>query len=38
MQSIKINPTVGFMIKYLLSLLLGYLSGFLLSKALIGCP
>ena len=38
MQSIKINPTVGFMIKYLLSLLLGYLSGFLLSKALIGWP
>lgn len=38
MQSIKINPTLGFMITYLLSLLLGYLSGFLLSKALTGWP
>lgn len=38
MQSIKINPTLGFMIMYLLSLLLGYLSGFLLSKALTGRP
>ena len=35
MQSIKINPVVGIMVNYLHLVLLVYLGGFLLSKALI---
>ena len=36
MLVLKINPVVGFVANYLCLVLLGYLSGFLLSKAVIG--
>ena len=35
-QSLKLNPIVGLMVNYLCPVLLGYLGGFLLSKAMIG--
>ena len=36
MLVLKINPIVGFVANYLCLVLLGYLSGFIHSKALIG--
>ena len=38
MQSLKINPIVGFMVNYLCPVLLVYLGGFLHSKPLIEWP